>query len=57
MSLSDVDVAIAPARAGAAVVQSRYGTKLERIEKSSLDFATDADVEAQRAILDVLRNE
>jgi myo-inositol-1(or 4)-monophosphatase len=53
----DVDVAIAAAQAGAAVVRARFGTALERIDKSALDFATAADIEAEQAILDVLRAE
>jgi len=48
-------VAVAAAIAGAAVVRARFGTALQRIEKAPLDFATDADVAAERAILDVLR--
>jgi myo-inositol-1(or 4)-monophosphatase len=53
--LNDVDLAIAAAGAGAGVVRSKYGTRLTRIEKSPLDFATDADVEAEHVILEVLR--
>lgn len=53
--LTDAEVAIAAAGAGAAVVQARFGTALERYDKTGLDFATDADVSAERAILDVLR--
>jgi myo-inositol-1(or 4)-monophosphatase len=51
----DAEVAVAAAQAGAAVVAARFGTALERIEKAPMDFATDADVAAERAILDVLR--
>lgn len=50
-----MELAVAAATAGAAVVRSKYGTQLTRLQKSPLDFATDADVEAERAILDVLR--
>jgi myo-inositol-1(or 4)-monophosphatase len=53
--LTDAEVAIAAAEAGAAVVRARFGTALERYDKSGLDFATDADVSAERAILDALR--
>ncbi|KAB2589936.1 inositol monophosphatase family protein [Streptomyces arboris] len=48
-------VAIAGARAGADVVRSLYGRRLTRIDKGAGDFATAADVEAEKAILDVLR--
>lgn len=51
----DIDVAIAAAQAGAAVARARFGSALERIDKSPLDFATAADIEAEQAILDVLR--
>ncbi|MCW2779794.1 MAG: phosphatase [Marmoricola sp.] len=55
MSLTDPELAIAAARAGAAVVRAKYGESLARFDKSPNDFATDADVEAEHAILDVLR--
>ncbi|MEV6929340.1 inositol monophosphatase family protein [Dactylosporangium sp. NPDC051485] len=55
MSINDRDLAIAAAQAGAAVVRSYYGASLTRFEKSAADFATTADIEAERAILDVLR--
>ena len=51
----DVEVAVAAARAGAAVVRRMYGRRLARIGKGAGDFATDADVEAEKAILDVIR--
>jgi myo-inositol-1(or 4)-monophosphatase len=54
MTLSDLDLAIAAAEAGAAIVRSKYGTQLTRIAKSALDFATDADVAAEVAIMAVL---
>ncbi|HEY5018648.1 MAG TPA: inositol monophosphatase family protein [Streptosporangiaceae bacterium] len=56
MLLADRDVAIAAAEAGAAAVRSRYGTSLARVEKDRGDFATAADLEAERAILGVLRS-
>lgn len=52
---SDAQVAVAAARAGAAVVRDMYGAALARFEKSAGDFATAADIEAEKAILDVLR--
>ncbi|HEY1641001.1 MAG TPA: inositol monophosphatase family protein [Streptosporangiaceae bacterium] len=51
----DAAVAVAAAQAGAAVVAARYGTALEHIQKAPMDFATDADVAAEQAILAVLR--
>ncbi|WP_433281503.1 inositol monophosphatase family protein [Micromonospora sp. CA-244673] len=53
--LDDAGVAIAAARAGADVLRTRYGQRLSRIEKGAGDFATAADVEAEQAILGVLR--
>jgi len=56
MSITDQDLAIEAAEAGAAVVRSRYGTSLTHFQKSAGDFATTADIEAEKAILDVLRS-
>ncbi|NGO74815.1 inositol monophosphatase family protein [Streptomyces sp. YC504] len=53
--IDDSGVAIAAARAGAAVVRGMYGQDLARIDKGAGDFATAADVAAEQAILDVLR--
>jgi myo-inositol-1(or 4)-monophosphatase len=55
MSINDRDLVIAAAEAGAAVVRSCYGASLARIEKGGGDFATTADLEAERAILDLVR--
>ncbi|HVB42416.1 MAG TPA: inositol monophosphatase family protein [Streptosporangiaceae bacterium] len=55
MAQSDVQVAVAAAQAGAAVVRARFGAPLVRFQKAPLDFATDADIAAENAILDVLR--
>ncbi|MCT9093201.1 inositol monophosphatase family protein [Streptomyces sp. ASQP_92] len=52
----DADVAIAAARAGAEVVRGGYGQHLARIDKGGGDFATAADLAAERAILDVIRS-
>ncbi|MGW6277202.1 inositol monophosphatase family protein [Kribbella sp. NPDC055071] len=54
-ALSDVEVAIAAAEAGAAVVRAKYGAAVSRHEKSATDFATDADLEAEQAILGLIR--
>jgi myo-inositol-1(or 4)-monophosphatase len=53
--LTDAELAVAAAQAGAAVARSRYGGSLSRLAKSALDFATDADIEAEQAITAVLR--
>ncbi|MGW4292117.1 inositol monophosphatase family protein [Micromonospora chersina] len=55
MSINDRDLVIEAAAAGAAVVRSHHGTSLTRFGKSAGDFATTADIEAEKAILDVLR--
>ncbi|MEJ7834261.1 MAG: inositol monophosphatase family protein [Nocardioides sp.] len=55
MTGSDVEVAIAAASAGAEVIRARYGQPVARYAKEGLDFATEADLEAERAILDVIR--
>jgi myo-inositol-1(or 4)-monophosphatase len=49
--MNDVDVAIAAADAGAAVVRRCFGTTLERLDKGAGDF------EAEQAMLAVLRRE
>ncbi|MEV0424664.1 inositol monophosphatase family protein [Streptosporangium canum] len=51
----DAEVAIAAARAGADVVHSMYGRRLTRIDKGAGDFATAADVEAEKTIIGVIR--
>ncbi|MEU8424490.1 inositol monophosphatase family protein [Micromonospora sp. NPDC048835] len=55
MPITDEALAVAAAEAGADVVRSHYGSTLTRFTKIGDDFATTADVEAERAILDVLR--
>ncbi|WP_435290993.1 inositol monophosphatase family protein [Streptosporangium sp. G11] len=52
---SDAELAVAAALAGAAVVRAMYGRTLARFEKSAGDFATAADLEAEKVILDVIR--
>lgn len=47
---TDAETAIAAAQAGARVAHAAYGTDLERHTKEGIDFATDADVAAERAI-------
>ncbi|MEU3604355.1 inositol monophosphatase family protein [Streptomyces sp. NPDC035033] len=53
--LSDAEVAAAAARAAADVVRDLYGQDLARVDKGGGDFATGADLAAERAALDVLR--
>ena len=53
--VSDLELAIAAAEAGAAVVRAKYGTLVSHHAKSPTDFATDADLESERAILDLIR--
>ncbi|MFD7553047.1 MULTISPECIES: inositol monophosphatase family protein [unclassified Streptomyces] len=53
--LDDTAVATAAAQAGADVVRRMYGRRLDRIDKGAGDFATAADVEAEEAILGVVR--
>ncbi|WP_426242820.1 inositol monophosphatase family protein [Nocardioides sp. LHG3406-4] len=55
-SLGDPEVAVAAAEAGAAVVRRKYGEVHTYLAKSATDFATDADIEAEQAILDLLRD-
>ncbi|MFG2123135.1 inositol monophosphatase family protein [Streptomyces sp. NPDC048710] len=52
---SDAYLALAAAQAGADVVRDMYGQSLARFEKSAGDFATAADLAAEKAILEVLR--
>jgi myo-inositol-1(or 4)-monophosphatase len=56
MSINDRDLVIAAAEAGAAVVRSHYGSSLTRFRKEGDDFATVADIEAEKAILAILRD-
>ncbi len=52
---SDAQLAVRAVRAGAAVVRDMYGTSPQRFDKGAGDFATAADLAAEKAILDVLR--
>ncbi|PWW63454.1 inositol monophosphatase family protein [Actinokineospora spheciospongiae] len=55
MRETDVEVAIRAVEAGAGVVRAMYGGRMERFAKSGDDFATEADVAAERTIMAVLR--
>ncbi|WP_067429447.1 inositol monophosphatase family protein [Nocardioides jensenii] len=57
MGLSDVEVAVAAARAGADVVARSYGGRHTRFAKSATDFATQTDIDAEQAIVQVLREQ
>ena len=52
---SDAALAIAAAEAGAAVALAMYGDSRVHFDKSPTDFATDADLAAEVAVLEVLR--
>lgn len=53
---TDLEVALAAARAGAEVLSAMFGTDLARERKSATDFATAADRAAEQAILDVVHD-
>jgi myo-inositol-1(or 4)-monophosphatase len=55
--VNDVEVARAAAAVGAAIVRDRFGGAHRRLDKGGLDFATDVDIDAERAIIEVLRRE
>lgn len=57
MTRTDAEVAVAAVQAGARVVTEKYAGPLSRHAKGGADFATDADLEAEAAILAVLRTE
>ena len=46
---TDAAVAVAAAQAGAAVVRAMFGSALARFDKSGGDFATAADLAAEKA--------
>ena len=53
-TLTDAELAIEAAAAGAAEVRERYGGRLERYAKEGTDFATSADLASEAAIRKVL---
>ena len=55
--MTDVETAILVAEAGAEVARRRFGTSLERLDKGAGDFATNADVEAEKAMLTLLQEQ
>ncbi len=54
MDFTDADVAIAAAQAGADVVVRTYGESHRRFAKSATDFATQTDLDAEAAIIEIL---
>lgn len=52
---TDAELAVTAAQAGADVVRAMYGKPLARMDKSGGDFATAADLEAERVIVGVVR--
>lgn len=54
--MNDADVAIAAAEAGAEVIRARHDDPGDRTAKVGIDFVTETDLEAERAILDVVRS-
>jgi myo-inositol-1(or 4)-monophosphatase len=55
--MNDVEVALAAASAGARIVRAEIGTAVKRIDKGGGDFATTVDVEAEAAMIALLRRE
>lgn len=53
---TDPQLAVTAALAGADIVRSLCGTHVSRVDKGAGDFATAADVAAERAIVDLLRS-
>jgi 3'-phosphoadenosine 5'-phosphosulfate (PAPS) 3'-phosphatase len=53
--VTDAELVVAATEAGADAVRARYGSSLARFGKSPICFATDADIESERAIMNVLR--
>jgi myo-inositol-1(or 4)-monophosphatase len=54
--ITNANVAITAAQAGAVVARAMYGISPTLFEKSEGDFAAAADIEAEEAILNVLRS-
>jgi myo-inositol-1(or 4)-monophosphatase len=55
--MNDVEVAIAAVLAGANLVLRQFRVARKQVEKEAGDFATTADVEAEQAMLAILRRE
>lgn len=57
MPLNDAQVAVKAAEHGAAIVLALSGQNLEHIGKGHNDFSTQADIDSEKAILDIIREE
>ncbi|XVU20655.1 inositol monophosphatase family protein [Actinoplanes sp. CA-054009] len=55
--ITDGELAVSAAQAGARVVRDHFGAALERVDKGGGDFATAADLEAERVIIAMLREQ
>jgi myo-inositol-1(or 4)-monophosphatase len=55
--LTDVEVALTAVSAGADIVRRRFGGELRRLDKGHGDFATDVDIAAEEAIVEIIRTE
>ncbi len=55
--MNDAELAVAAVEAGAAVVRRHFGTGLTRRDKGGGDFSTEADTNAEEAMLALLRME
>lgn len=51
---TDAQLAVEAAEAGAATVRAQFGQQLARFDKEPLDFATQADIEAEQAVLKII---
>ncbi len=56
-AMDDAEVAIAVVGEGAEQVRRPFGTPMGRVDKGAGDFATDADFQAEDAMLSLLRRE
>lgn len=57
MTRTDAELAVSAAQAGAEVIRARFGRPGDRQLKVGIDFVTETDLEAERAILDTIRAE
>lgn len=57
VAMNDVEIAIAVVREGAEIVRRQFGIAEKQVQKAPGDFATTADIEAEHAMLAVLRRE
>jgi myo-inositol-1(or 4)-monophosphatase len=55
--MNDTDLAIAVVEEGARILRRCFGTALQRLDKGAGDFATNADIESETAMISLLRRE